>query len=124
MENQTKQNKISTPVFGCECKHDRWFVLIVSLSLTEDRLSDFLAERMDPWDAKAYYMSNLQSPDQEEAGLLKKFAAMRVCTCDCYQKQAFPRFDWSLIWMDGMPVKYNRGCPGPYHYIIKLCRQR
>ena len=37
---------------------------------------------------------------------------MRVCTCDCYQKQAFPRFDWSLIWMDdGMPIKYNRGCP-------------
>jgi len=56
-------------------------------------------------------MSDLESPDQEEAGLLKKVAAMRVCTCDCYQRQAFPRCDWSLTWMDSMPIKYNRGCP-------------
>jgi hypothetical protein len=56
-------------------------------------------------------MSDLRGPDQEEAGLLTKVAAMRVCTCDCYQKLAFPRCDWSLTWMDSMPIKYNRGCP-------------
>jgi hypothetical protein len=55
---------------------------------------------------------NVESPneEEEEAGLLKKFAAMRVCTCDCYQKLTIPSFDWSL---DGIANQVQPRLPRP-----------